>query len=51
MVGAIIGPYLGGYIRTMTKSYEYAIFVSAALAVVGIITGIVIRDPKPKTLR
>jgi len=48
MVGAIIGPYLGGYIRTLTKSYEYAIFVSAALAIVGIITGIIIKDPEPK---
>lgn len=48
MVGAIIGPYLGGYIRTLTKSYEYAIFTSVALAVIGIITGIIIKDPKPK---
>lgn len=48
MVAAIIGPYLGGYIRTLTKSYEIAIFTSAALAVIGIITGIIIKDPKPK---
>lgn len=48
MVGAIIGPYLGGYIRTLTNSYEYAIFTSVALAVIGIITGIIIKDPKPK---
>jgi MFS transporter, OFA family, oxalate/formate antiporter len=49
MVGAIIGPYLGGYIRTLTNSYEIAIFTSAALAIIGIITGIIIKDPKPKT--
>ncbi len=43
-----MGPYLGGYLYTTTHSYDIAILISAGLAVVGILAGVVIRDPKPK---
>ncbi len=47
LIAAILGPYLGGYIRTETGGYDAAIAVSAALAVLGIVMGIIVRDPRP----
>ena len=48
IIGAILGPYLGGYFRTLTQSYELAILASAGLSVIGILAGIIIRDPSGK---
>ncbi|HSV49596.1 MAG TPA: OFA family MFS transporter [Candidatus Acidoferrales bacterium] len=42
---ATVGPYLAGYIRTATKSYESAILTAAFLAAIGIVTGLIVRDP------
>ena len=49
LIAALVGPYLGGYLYTTTHKYDTAILISAALAAVGIVAGLVIRDPKPKT--
>ena len=47
VIAAIIGPYFGGYLYTQTHSYTVAILLSAGLAVIGIIAGIIIKDPSP----
>ncbi len=47
MIGALVGPYLGGYLHTTTNNYDTAILISAGLAAVGILAGLVVRDPQP----
>ena len=47
VIAAIIGPYFGGYLYTQTQSYTAAILLSAGLAVIGIVAGIIIKDPPP----
>jgi OFA family oxalate/formate antiporter-like MFS transporter len=48
LIGAMVGPFLGGYLHTTTQNYDTAIMISAALSIVGILAGIVIKDPKPQ---
>jgi len=48
VIGAILGPYIGGYLHTQTSSYESAILLSAGLALIGIIIGIIIKSPMVK---
>lgn len=47
VIAAILGPYLGGYLHIKTHSYEFAILLSAGLSVLGILAGMIIRDPVP----
>jgi MFS family permease len=43
VIGAILGPCLGGYLHTETGIYYFAIVTSAALPLLAIITGIISR--------
>ncbi|KIX11252.1 L-lactate MFS transporter [Dethiosulfatarculus sandiegensis] len=47
LIAAMVGPFLGGYLYTTTHSYDTAIMISAALSVVGVLTGMLIKDPTP----
>ncbi len=49
IAASFVGPSVGGYIKDHFSSYELALYMAAALAVISILTALLIRQPKLKT--
>ena len=48
-VAAISGPYVGGFIKTSTGSYDRAFIIAAAVAGFGLLVSALARLPRPKS--
>ena len=47
--GGLLGPFIGGYIKTTTGSYTTAILTAASLSALGILVTILLRQPPRRT--
>ena len=48
-VAAISGPYVGGFIKTSTGTYDGAFIIAAAVAGFGLLVSALARIPRPKS--
>ncbi len=50
-LGAIVALFVGAFVRTQWGTYVYAFYLSAFLAVVGIVLSLSVRPPKPVAVK